>query len=182
MKHMDILRRKIIFELFIDHFIEMARVSIKYRALQQTTILLKQAERICSLLRDDKYQTEVEEYEKTIEKINEIVQNLLKESTIDGPELPRRLSLAEKSVLKSSKNRPKITTKIDEEVTSDDDNDEIYNYHNSVIAQIHATSAENLARFQHTDEIDDDDDEVDEMTKYFDKLETNEEIESIAKL
>lgn len=178
---MDILRRKSVFELFIEQFIAMARVSLKYRALEQTTTLLKQAERICSLLKDDK--TEVEEFEKMIEKISESVKNLLQESSIDGPELPRRLSLAEKSCLKSTKSRPAAILKIDEEITSDDDNDEIYNYHNSVIAQIHATSSENLARFQHTDENDDDDDdEVDEMTKYFDKLVTNEEIDTIAKL
>lgn len=173
---MDVSRRKSVFELFIQHFLAMARVSIKYRALQQTMTLLKQAERICSLLVDDKHQQEASMYEEMIKNLTESVKSLLSESSIDGPELPRRLSLADKACMKFKSRAPSETAKIDEEITSDDDNDEIYNYHNSVIAQIHATSAENLARFHHTDE-NDDDDEIDEVTQFFDNLETNENVE-----
>lgn len=178
MKHMEKLRRKLVYELFIEQFIEMAQVSIKYRSLQQTMSLLKQAERLCLLLRDDKFNDDAATYLVKVEALKESVETLVNESS-QGPELPRRESLADKQAIKIRYRPQKPTensyTTIDgpsniEEVPSDDDNDEIYNYHKSVITQIHATSAENLARFQHTDELDDD---LEEITKSIDKLESN---------
>ena len=177
MKHMEILRRKLVYELFIEQFLEMAQTSIKYRALQQTMSLLKQAERLCSLLIDDKFVEEAEKYRSSIETFRQTVQTLIQDTT-QGPELPRRESLADKDAIKIRLRPAKPSegnyTKVDgvsyqEEVPSDDDNDEIYNYHKSVFAQIHATSAENLARFQHTDERDD----VEEITDSIDRLEAN---------
>lgn len=175
MKHMEILRRKLVYELFIVQFLEMANVSIKYRSLQQTMSLLKQAERICLLLKDDNYHEEADVHLTKIETMKVAVDALIKEST-RAPELPRRESLLEKAANKI-RNRPakpieENYTSIDsrsniEETPSDDDNDEIYNYHRSVVAQIHATSAENLARFQHSDERDD----VEEITNSLENLE-----------
>lgn len=179
MKHMEKLRRKLVYELFIEQFIEMAQVSIKYRSLQQTMGMLKQAERLCLLLRDDKFNDDAATYLVKVAALRESVETLVKESSSQGPELPRRESLADKQAIKNRYRPQKPTensyTTIDgpshiEEVPSDDDNDEIYNYHKSVITQIHATSAENLARFQHTDELDDD---IEEITKSIDKLESN---------
>lgn len=175
MKHMQILRRKLVYELFIEQFVEMARVSIKYRSMQQTMGLLKQAERICSLLNDDKFTDEAENYRALIDLIKQNAQEV-SALNVDGPELPRRESIANREAIKI-RFRPKqpkdsvvYPAKIDE-VSSDDDNDEIYNYHQSVFAQIHATSTENLARFQHTDDHDDDD--IDEVTNSIEKLEAN---------
>lgn len=172
MKHMEILRRKLVYELFIEQFIGMAQVSIKYRSLQQTMGLLKQAERLCFLLIDDKFTEEAEKHRSIVASMRETVQTMLTVSS-QGPELPRRESLADKEAIKIRFRpekvvpREKFTTTDGpsgissiEEAPSDDDNDEIYNYHQSVIAQIHATSAENLARFQHMDENDDDTDEL----------------------
>jgi hypothetical protein len=175
MKHMEILRRKLVYELFIEQFIEMAKVSVKYRSLQQTMCLLKQAERICLLLCDDKFTDEAEKYRKLIEIAKQSVQTKVNESALQGPELPRRESLADREAIKLRYRPDENYSCIDssqqiEEIPSDDDNDEIYNYHRSVVAQIHATSAENLARFQHMDEHEDD---VDEITTSIDKLEAN---------
>lgn len=179
MKHMELLRRKLVYELFIEQFIEMAQVSIKYRSLQQTMSLLKQAERLCLLLCDDKFNEEAAAFRQSIESIKQTIQSMVNETSIQGPELPRRESIAAKEAIKvryrPAKHSENDYTTIDapsihiDEVPSDDDNDEIYNYHRSVFAQIHATSAENLARFQHTDERDD----VEEITDSIDRLETN---------
>lgn len=174
MKHMERLRRKLVYELFIEQFIAMAQTSIKYRSLQQTMTLLKQAERLSLLLSDDKFIEEAEHYQKTIESQRQNVQTLVDAvDTVQGPELPRRESISDRQAAKT-RNRPqqhyqKIHQSPDDPA-SDDDNDEIYNYHRSVIAQIHSTSAENLARFQHTDEADDD---VEEVTNSVERLETN---------
>lgn len=177
MKHMEILRRKLVYELFIDQFVEMSRVSIKYRSLQQTMSLLKQAERICLLLKDDKFHEEAEKQLTKIDALKESVETLAKEASL-APELPRRESVVDKLATAIRFRPPKPIegnyTSIDrqssiDEVPSDDDNDEIYNYHRSVVAQIHATSAENLARFQHSDERDD----VEEITNSLEKLEVN---------
>lgn len=180
MKHMEILRRKLIYELFIDQFIEMAHVSIKYRSLQQTMCLLKQADRLCLLLSDDKFTDEAEKHRKLIESMRQSVQTFVGESST-GPELPRRESIAGREAIKIRFRPEKITphenrTHVDgpkqiiDEAPSDDDNDEIYNYHKSVVAQIHATSAENLARFQHMDENDDD---VEDVTNSMESFEAN---------
>lgn len=183
MKHMEILRRKLVYELFIEQFIDMAHVSVKYRALQQTLSLLKQAERICLLLCDDKFIEEAGKHRQVIEALRQAVETVVCDpSTQPGPELPRRESLADKVAIRiryrPEKMPPGNYSTVDgptkvasiEEVPSDDDNDEIYNYHRSVIAQIHATSAENLARFQHTDECDDD---VDDVANSMEKMEAN---------
>jgi hypothetical protein len=176
-KHMEILRRKLVYELFIEQFIEMAKVSIKYRSLQQSMCLLKQADRICLLLVDDNFNEDAKKYQKVINELKDSVQGMVKDSS-QGPELPRRESIAEKAAIKIRFRPEKLEnnyTSIDgsgnlEEVPSDDDNDEIYNYHQSVTAQIHATSTENLARFQHTDEYEDD---VEEITKGLERMEAN---------
>ncbi|CRK96631.1 CLUMA_CG009990, isoform A [Clunio marinus] len=176
LKHMEMLRRKLVFELFIEQFIEMSHVSIKYRSLQQTMELLKQAERLCLLLRDDKFVEEAEDYQSAIESLRLAAENSIS-ATIQGPELPRRESLLDKKAIKI-RFRPEepIENSIMEsktnltEVPSDDDNDEIYNYHKSIVVQIHATSAENLARFNHNDgEYDD----IDEIASSMEKLDTH---------
>jgi len=172
LKHMEVLRRKLIYQLFIEQFIEMAKVSLKYRSLQQTMQLLKQANRICLLLIDDKFTEDAEGYQASIEPLIATVQSMIKNSTT-GPELPRRLSIVDRECIKiryRPDNNKVLYTQLDGNEASDDDNDEIYNYHRSVAAQIHATSAENLARFQHTDELDDD---IEEATSSIEKLEIN---------
>lgn len=141
--------------------------------------LLKQTERICLLLIDDKYNEEATKYQKSVDALKESVQGMVKGmNSSQGPELPRRESLADKEAMRVRYRPEKYESNystIDgpesfDDIPSDDDNDEIYNYQQSVMAQIHSTSAENLARFHHTDECDDD---VEVITKSLERMEAN---------
>lgn len=175
---MEVLRRKLIYELFIEQFVEMSRVSIKYRALNQTLIYLNQADRICALLIDDQYPDEATKFKDQIEPIRTNLQHLLKNYT-QGPALPRRESIADKERIIIRFRPDKVTSgkTVDgdsvEEEHSDDDNDEIYNYHQSVSIQKQATSSENLARFNHND-----DDLCEEMQNSFQKLDCTSQQEN----
>lgn len=170
MKHMEVLRRKLIYELFIEQFVEMSKVSMKYRALSQTLIYLNQADRICALLVDDQYPEDAKKFRGQIEPLRTNLQHLLVNYT-QGPALPRRESIADKERIKIRFRPDKVTSgktvdgDSEEEIHSEDDNDEIYNYHQSVSIQKQATSSENLTRFNHTD-----DDECEEMQISFQKL------------
>jgi hypothetical protein len=160
---MEVLRRKLIYELFIQQFIDMCHTSIKYRTYNQSIDLLRQSERLCSLLSDDNFTEDAQSFYTKINELRENVEKSKKESSSQGPELPHRLSVveienrvAERLQLRQIVEENGLDT-IDntEEATSDDDNDEIYSYHKSIIAQIHATSTENLARFQHNEDVED---------------------------
>lgn len=175
---MEFLRRKLVYQLFIDHFIEMSQVTVKYQAYDHGLVLLKQAIRLVDLMADDKH---IEESKNLLEKIESIRENLLKfkNENIQGPELPRRTSIFDNDM--KSRYRTIETEEIDsrndqEEIPSEDDNDEIYSYHRSVVAQIHATSVENLARFQHNDDCDDD--EIESISKSIENI----ELENVTKL
>lgn len=172
---MEFLRRKLVYQLFIDHFIEMSQVTIKYQAYNDGLLLLKQAIRLVDLLADDKH---IEESQNLLEKIEALRENILriKSENIQGPELPRRLSALEhdRNIRYHDYQAVKSDTPNEEEETiSEDDNDEIYSYHRSVAVQIHSTSSENLARFQHSD--DGDDDEIVSLSKSIENIELEDE-------
>lgn len=141
---MEVVRRKLIYEFFIEQFLEMTKLSVvKYQDYPQSLVLLRQTERLCFLLADDTYQDEAEDYMKSIVELRESIARS-KTDNLNGPELPQRVSLANHKV------------EATDDAPSDDDNDEIYSYHQSVIAQIHATNTENLARFEYSEDIEDD--------------------------
>lgn len=172
---MEFLRRKLVYQLFIDHFTAMSQVTIKYQAFDHGLLLLKQAIRLVDLLADDKH---VEESQNLLEKIENLRENLLKlkNENIQGPELPRRMSIFEhdgKGCYRPYQTEEIEISNVQEETPSEDDNDEIYSYHRSVVAQIHATSEENLARFQHNDECDDD--EIESISKSIENIDLNNE-------
>lgn len=161
---MEILRRKLIYKLFIDQFIGMSEMTVKYQSYDHGLFLLKQAARLTELMVDDKHFEESQDYIQKIESQREIISKL-KSENVQGPELPRRMSIFDNQT-KRTRYRTHQTDECDsdntldntngeEEVASEDDNDEIYSYHRSIVAQIHSTSSENLARFQHSDECDD---------------------------
>lgn len=94
---MEQLRRVIIYEQFINHFIAMAQFSTKFRAYNQAIIYLKQATRLCSLLRDD---DRVEQANNCMLKLEALHINVLMERNRDSvtkPQLPRRESNRELS-------------------------------------------------------------------------------------
>lgn len=167
---MEFLRRKLVYQLFIDHFTAMSEVTIKYQAFDHGLLLLKQAIRLVDLLNDDNH---VEESQMLLEKIELQREKLLelKNENIQGPELPRRMSIFDSEIkgrYRSFKIEENDTRNDQDEIPSEDDNDEIYSYHRSVVAQIHATSAENLARFQHNDDCDDD--EIESISKSIENI------------
>ena len=181
---MEILRRKLIYKLFIEQFIDMTKLSLtKYQAYQQAMCQLNQAERLCYLLADDKFYQDAQAYMETIESLRDSIQKLKMEN-LHGPELPRRKSLADEIMIG---NEPIYEDQIDtnnnsEGIPSDDENDEIYSYHKSVVAQIHATTSENLARFQHTDECDDEIEGVTRKVERFNLNRSNENVDDVTAL
>lgn len=113
---MDPSRRQEIFETFILHFIDMAKKSANFRSFNQSMIYLKQVERLCNILQDDKLLLSIEKSNKYREIIIPIQNKVLLAMNRDYavPELPRRESMLEpklRSRLPSV--RPK---KIDEDV------------------------------------------------------------------
>lgn len=90
---MEQLRRVLVYETFIAHFIEMAKMSFKFQALNQTLIYLKQASRLCSLLKDDQHSCDA-----FITQIEALHRDVLGERNRDSqtrPQLPRRESAME---------------------------------------------------------------------------------------
>ncbi|XP_050079757.1 uncharacterized protein LOC126567580 [Anopheles maculipalpis] len=94
LKHMENLRRQLIYGLFVEHFIEMARVSCGFRTINQALIYLRQAERLCNLLADDEG---IEEARQYLNQIYGLRQELAKANAkgADRPALPKRTSTNE---------------------------------------------------------------------------------------
>lgn len=173
---MEILRRKLIYKLFIELFIEMSEKTIKYQYFDHGLFLLKQAARLTELMIDDKHFDESQSFIQQIDTQRENISKM-KSENVQGPELPRRMSIFDSQTKKARYRTYQTTEECDsdnntidnvndeEEIASEDDNDEIYSYHRSIVAQIHATSAENLARFQHND-----DDEIYAITKSMENI------------
>nr|XP_019564859.2 uncharacterized protein LOC109432963 [Aedes albopictus] len=91
LKHMENLRRQLIYNIFVQHFIEMAQVSYVFRALNQGLIYLKQAERICSLLTDDHGVEESRQFLSKIFSLRNEVQKAISNASY-RPALPKRAS------------------------------------------------------------------------------------------
>ncbi|XP_058819657.1 uncharacterized protein LOC131682284 isoform X2 [Topomyia yanbarensis] len=91
LKHMENIRRQLIYNIFVQHFIDMAQTSYYFRSLNQGLVYLKQAERLCSLLSDDHG---VEEARRFLSKIYRLRSEILKTTnhTSYGPALPKRAS------------------------------------------------------------------------------------------
>uniref|UniRef100_A0A182K1J6 Mab-21 domain-containing protein n=1 Tax=Anopheles christyi TaxID=43041 RepID=A0A182K1J6_9DIPT len=102
LKHMENLRRQLIYGLFVEHFIEMARVSCGFRSINQALIYLRQAERLCNLLADDEG---IEEARQFLTQIYGLRQELAKASAkgADRPALPKRTSTSEQRPMASRK-------------------------------------------------------------------------------
>uniref|UniRef100_A0A182S963 Mab-21 domain-containing protein n=1 Tax=Anopheles maculatus TaxID=74869 RepID=A0A182S963_9DIPT len=102
LKHMENLRRQLIYGLFVEHFIEMARVSCGFRTLNQALIYLRQAERLCNLLADDEG---IEEARQYLNQIYGLRQELAQANAkgADRPALPKRTSTNEQRPIVSRK-------------------------------------------------------------------------------
>uniref|UniRef100_A0A182N1E8 Mab-21 domain-containing protein n=1 Tax=Anopheles dirus TaxID=7168 RepID=A0A182N1E8_9DIPT len=91
LKHMESLRRQLIYGLFVEHFVEMGRVSGGFRSHNQALVYLRQAERLCNLLADDEALEEARQY---LTQIYALRQELARASAngADRPALPKRTS------------------------------------------------------------------------------------------
>lgn len=92
-QHTDQLRRIILFELFIFHFIEMSKSFLQNRSWNLSLIYLKQASRLCGLLAEDGYKPNADKFLSQIDKIH---RSLMTERNRDAferrPRLPQRLN------------------------------------------------------------------------------------------
>ncbi|XP_052865563.1 uncharacterized protein LOC128271917 [Anopheles cruzii] len=102
LKHMENLRRQLIYGHFIEHFTEMARVSCRFRALNQALVYVRQSERLCDLLADDEGADEAHQY---LAKIGGLRQELARASAQapDRPALPRRTSSTQQQPMPSQR-------------------------------------------------------------------------------
>lgn len=80
--HMEQIRRVILYETFILHFVEMAKTFLKYKTWNQSLIYLKQASRLCDLLTEDEGKSEAEVFRS---KINSIHRSVMSERNRDAP-------------------------------------------------------------------------------------------------
>uniref|UniRef100_A0A182RM72 Mab-21 domain-containing protein n=1 Tax=Anopheles funestus TaxID=62324 RepID=A0A182RM72_ANOFN len=149
LKHMENLRRQLIYGLFVEHFLEMARVSCGFRTLNQALIYLRQAERLCNLLADDEGLEEARQY---LNQIYGLRLELAKANAkgADRPALPKRTSTSENRPIVSRK--PSVTRRNSKRTT----------YTNVRQTSAGAKRNQQQPRFFSPDNEDDDDDDDDE--------------------
>lgn len=89
---MEQLRRVLIYELFIAHYMQMARAAMPHRAHSQALILLRQAQRLCQLLADDDRREQAASLGSCIETLQQVVLNERARDADAKPRLPQRES------------------------------------------------------------------------------------------
>lgn len=103
MKHMEQIRRVLLYETFIAHYIEMAKALLKFQSWNQILIYLKQASRLCDLLIEDGRESEAQNY---MSKIDTIHRDVMTERNRDPksirPQLPFRQNSTDNIQLKSA--------------------------------------------------------------------------------
>lgn len=100
-RHMDQARRQLIFDTFVTQFLDMANVSYQFQALNQAMIYIKQVERLCTLMMEDKTYMSVENSTRYLELAQPIRTKVLAAMNRDSyavPELPRRESMLEPKI------------------------------------------------------------------------------------
>lgn len=98
---METTRRQLVFDIFIPHYIQMAKVSANFRSLNQAMIYVKQVKRLCSILQDDKLLQSLDMSNKYLEQIEPIEKKIVAAMNRDSyavPELPRRESMLEPKI------------------------------------------------------------------------------------
>lgn len=95
---MEQLRRVIIYELFIKHYLAMAREATPFKSFNQALIYIKQAMRLCSLLADDDRVEQSENYKNVIETLHNVVLNERHRDSQTKPQLPHRESVRDHTV------------------------------------------------------------------------------------
>lgn len=96
---METVRRRLVLEFFIPHFIAMARSSEKFEAIRQAIIYLEQAQRLCILLLDEPgAESNANGYLDVVrDKLSDCQRKLVQQG---GYKLPPRLENPERPALK----------------------------------------------------------------------------------
>lgn len=95
--HMEQLRRVLLYELFIAHYLQMARAAATatpHRAYNQALIYLKQAARLCQLLADDDRVEQAASYASCVTTLQQVVLNEQHRESDAKPQLPQRETFA----------------------------------------------------------------------------------------
>lgn len=106
---MEPVRRRLVLEFFIPHFIAMARSSERFEAIRQAIIYLEQAQRLCTLLLEEPgADTTAHEFMEVVrDKLSDCQRKLVQQGGFKLP--PRRESHLERSAQKiMRKQRPKF--------------------------------------------------------------------------
>lgn len=86
---MEQLRRVLLYEFFIQHFIGMAKMSYRFHATNQSMVYLKQALRLCSLLQEDGHSCDM--YVDQIDAIHcDVLAERNRDTQWSRPQLPTR--------------------------------------------------------------------------------------------
>lgn len=96
---MEQLRRVLLYELFIAHYLQMARAAATatHKAHNLALIYLKQASRICQLLADDDRGEQAASYASCVETLQQVVLNEQRREADAKPQLPQRESFARRA-------------------------------------------------------------------------------------
>lgn len=116
------IRRNVVLKLFISHYIQMAHVaSSTFRSLNQGTMYLKHADRLCRLFYIDGYEWDGEEYSQKIASMRVKIERVsIQDIPRDRPALPRR----ESTLVPPKRNRVRklLTCRHQSSVTEECDN------------------------------------------------------------
>lgn len=103
MKHMEQIRRVLLYKYFITHYIEMSKALLKFNAWNQILMYLKQSTRLCTLLIGDGYEVEAQIFLSRIDRIHrELMSSRSHDSKFIRPELPFRQGSIDNSQIKTS--------------------------------------------------------------------------------
>lgn len=100
---MEQIRRVLLYETFITHFIEMAKALLKFQSCNQILIYLKQASRLCGLLMEDGRESEAQNYLSKIDAVHrDVMMSRNREPTKSTkPQLPLRQNSTDNIQIKS---------------------------------------------------------------------------------
>ncbi|XP_059617564.1 uncharacterized protein LOC132262328 [Phlebotomus argentipes] len=126
-RNMMAIRRNVVLKVFISHYIQMALSSANFRSLNQGTMYLKHADRLCKLFYVDGYEWDGEEYSYKIASMRIKIEHTSAQDDQDRPALPRRESFLDPP----RKNRVRKSIAHQKSITEDPDK-EPYNNVSSI--------------------------------------------------
>ncbi|GAB0099417.1 uncharacterized protein DMENIID0001_152740 [Sergentomyia squamirostris] len=112
-KSMITIRRNVVIKVFISHFIDMGLASSTFRSLNQATMYLKHAEKLCKLFQINGYEYDSDEFSNKIVAMRAKLEQASSHDIRDRPALPRRESILDpptKNRIRKSIAPPQMST------------------------------------------------------------------------